>query len=352
MKALRARLNAFARRPTVAFTVRLYKRYDASRLPLLAAALSYYAAFSLGPLLLLLAGWLGFFLRSQPELLAQYRTALTDLVAQLLPLQENTEALVSQSFAVILDQMSQGAVLRTVISFLILVWASSNFFTSLQLALEVIFDVPRVRGYWRKRGVAVLLVASVAVVIGVELVGGLLTTGLDELSVLMVEQLNSFNITVPRIHFRWGQGLWTEMVRFGVATSVFTLCFRYLPRESSSWLGASVGAFFSTVSILVTRYIFVNAFNIERFNLIYGVVTSFLVVLLWLYFALLMFLVGALIVAEISAVVRLSRASTPADDAPAETQQTLGARKPVDRKQVDSRQQAVDGKDGLLPTDP
>ena len=304
---MRARLTALAERPWVSFIVQLYKRFDASRLPLLAAALAYYAAFSLGPLLLLLAGWLGVFIRSRPELLTQYSAAVADLVSQLLPLRDDADALVAQSFNVILDQLGQGALLRTLISFLILVWASTNFFTSLQLALEVIFDVPQVRGFWRKRAVAVLLVATVALVIGVELIGGLLASSINEFSQAAATQLREVNISVPAYRIRWGGNWWTELIRFGVATLVFTVCFRYLPRRSSSWLGALVGAVFSTASIIVTRFIFTHLFNLDRFNLIYGVVTSLLAVLLWLYFALLMFLVGALIVAEISARVRPDR---------------------------------------------
>src|SRR5690606_12473158 len=52
---------------------RLYRRYNESRLQMLAAALAYYAAFSLGPLLLLLAGWLAVFLRNRPEIASEYR---------------------------------------------------------------------------------------------------------------------------------------------------------------------------------------------------------------------------------------------------------------------------------------
>lgn len=317
---MRARLVKLSETAAGSFLMRLYKRYDMSKLPLLAAALAYYAAFSLGPLLLLLAGWLGVFLRNRPELSAQYRTALSDLVAQLLPLQENSEALVSQSFDVILTQLNQGAVLRSIISILILLWASSNFFTSLQLALEVIFDVPQMRGYWRKRGVAVLLVGSVALVIGVELIGGLLTSSINEFASLTAVWLNDHNLYVPVFRFNWGQGLLTQAIRFAVATTVFTLCFRYLPRKSSSWLGALVGAIFSTTSILVMRFIFETSFSLERFNLIYGVVTSLLVVLLWLYFALLMFLVGALIVAEISEQVRPREFETQLGDVQAASQ--------------------------------
>ena len=308
---MRAHLKTLSETLPVSFLLRLYKRFNVSRLPLLAAALAYYAAFSIGPLLLLLAGWFRIFLRNRPDLLIQYRVAVTDLVAQLMPLQDNGADLISQSFDAILAQMSQGALFRTVISVLVLIWASSNFFTSLQLALEVIFDVPKMRGYWRKRVVAVLLVATVALVIGIELIGGLLSTSINQFSALIATQLHHLNLNVPTFRITWGQGLWTEIIRFAVATTVFTVCFRYLPRRSSSWLGAVVGALFSTTGIIVMRYIFAHTFNPEQFNLIYGVVTSLLAILLWLYFALLMFLVGALIVAEISEEVRAKRVPAP-----------------------------------------
>ena len=47
-------------------------------------------------------------------------------------------------------------------------------------------------------------------------------------------------INVPNQQIIWGQGVWTEVVRLVVATAVFTLCFRYLPRRSSSWLGVAM----------------------------------------------------------------------------------------------------------------
>lgn len=295
------------------FLLRVVRRFHASRITLLAAALAYYAAFSIGPLLLLLGGWFALFLQNRPDVLERYRAVLNDLVSQLLPFQENSAEVVSDSFDLILMQLSEGALLRSILSILVLVWASSNFFTSLQLALEVIFDVPKVRGFWRKRIVAVLLVATVALVIGVELIGGLLATSLSRLWQVLALQLVELGVNVPNQQIIWGQGVWTEVVRLVVATAVFTLCFRYLPRRSSSWLGASVGALFSIGSIMLVRWLLEATFNPEQFNLIYGVVTSLLIILLWLYFALLMFLVGALIVAEISSEVRASHQSRSAE---------------------------------------
>ncbi len=287
--------------PTGFFLTKLYKRFQTSHLPLLTAALAYYAAFSLGPLLLLFAGWISIILNRRPELAFQYQAVLVDLVAQIMPPQSNSEELVKQSFEVIFNQFSEGAFLRSAVSLLVLIWASSNFFASLQYALEIIFNVPQARSFWRKRLVALLLVMMVALVISIEIIGSLFFSAFRQLGNLIITGFANLNIILPAPNFAWEQALWTELLRIAITTITFTLCFRYLPKASSSWTGALLGALFSTSSIMLMQKILPVFFQFERFNLIYGVITSLLLVLLWLYLTLLLFLLGALLVAELSA---------------------------------------------------
>src|SRR5690606_5100058 len=165
-----------------AFLRRVYARYEESRLQMLAASLAYYGAFSLGPLLLLLAGWVALVLRRRPELLAQYRAALVSLLTEALPLQVDAEALVASSFDIVVGDLGRGALVGSALSIVVLVWASSNFFMSLQHALEVVFEVDERRGFWRKRLVSFLLVACVALVVAVEIVGGVALGAVRELA--------------------------------------------------------------------------------------------------------------------------------------------------------------------------
>jgi membrane protein len=287
------------------FAARLVRRFRSSYLTMLAAALAYYAAFSLGPLLLLLGGWLGVLLQTRPDLAGRYRVVLGDLVSQVMPLQENSSDVVARSFETIVAQLSQGALLRSVLSLLILVWAASGFFTSLQLALEVIFEVSETRSFVRRRLVALLLVIVVALVIGVEIVGGALLSSLSQVSDLIVSRLPMPEVELPDLVPEWLQAWFTRastlVLRLALAALAFTLAFRFLPRRASSWVGAVAGGVFSSISIYLTRALLVLTFDTDRLNVIYGVITSVVVTLLWLYLALLMFLVGALLTAEISA---------------------------------------------------
>lgn len=290
-----------AGRTGFAFVKSIYARAHRSRLQMLAAGLAYYAAFSLGPLLLLLGGWLGVALRRRPELADDYRNALTDLVGQALPLQVDAADLVTSSFDLVVNELGQGAVLRTIVSLAVLVWASGNFFTSLQHALEVLFEVSEKRTFWRKRLVAMALVGSVAAVIGVEVIGDALLTALRQFGDQAQQWFITRGIGLPQPLVDFEPLAGVRQVRVVITITAFTLAFRYLPRRVSTWWGALAGATASALGIGVMRELLVVTFNPERFNLIYGFITSLLAILLWLYLALLLFLVGAAIAAEVSA---------------------------------------------------
>ncbi|HLV13311.1 MAG TPA: YhjD/YihY/BrkB family envelope integrity protein [Trueperaceae bacterium] len=277
------------------FVRRVYDRYQESRLQMLAASLAYYGAFSLGPLLLLLAGWLAVFLRRRPELLAQYREALVSLLADALPIQVDAEALVRSSFDIVVGDLGRGAVIGSVVSVVVLVWASGNFFMSLQHALEVVFEVSERRGFWRKRLVSFLLVACVALVVAVEIVGGVALGAVSQLVARVGEWLGP-GLPADLL----GPVLDLGLLRLVTTTAGLTLAFRYLPRRGSTWLGALAGGGVAAVGILVVRSLLLLTFSPERFNLVYGVITSLLAVLLWLYLALLILLVGAAVAAELS----------------------------------------------------
>ncbi len=302
---MRARLDAWSRQPAGRFVLGLVSRYGRVRVPLLAAALAYYAAFALGPLLLLLGGWLALALRNRPELAEPYREALTDLIAQLLPLQVDPEGLVETSFALIVSQLGEGAFVRSALSVLVLLWASSNFFASLQIALEMIFEVPSPRGFFRKRAVGLLLVLAVAAFVGFELLGGALLAGAAEVWTRLRDFAAGFDVALPAARLPAA----FDLLRALSSTAVFALAFRYLPGRGSDLVGALIGAVACTLSLTAMQAVLVASFSLERVNLVYGVVTSVVVWLLWLYAALWLFLMGAVLAAEVARIRRRAHRS-------------------------------------------
>jgi membrane protein len=277
---------------------RLIRRYRRARVSTLAAALAYYAAFSLGPLLLLLGGWLGSVLRDRPELAARYREALAQILAPVLPEGVESLDLVQRSFEVVVDQLTQGTLLRGALSVVVLLWAASGFFASLQRALEVIFEVSETRGFLRTRGVAMLLIAGVALVIALELIGGTLATWGWRTLQSATAGLEGVGLSLPGPPaVLTDPGPW----RLVLAVAAFAACFRWLPRRTARWDGSLLGATISVAGLELMGVLLPLALDESRFNLVYGVIASLVVLLLWLYLALLLFLLGAVVAAEASA---------------------------------------------------
>lgn len=314
---LRERYAAWTRTPTGRFVVGATRRYGRARVPLLAAALAYYAAFALGPLLLLLGGWLALALRARPELAAPYRDALVDLIGQLLPLEVDPQALVDTSFQAIVGQLDEGAVLRSALSIVVLLWASSNFLASMQVALELVFDVRSPRGFLGKRAVGLLLVVAAAAFVAVEVIGGALGGAAVRAWSQVRDALGVYDVAVPDVQLPVA----FDLLRATAMTAVFALAFRYLPRRGSDFVGAWIGAAACTVGLLALRQLLVASFSVERVNLVYGAVTGVVVLLLWLYVALLVVLLGAIVAAEVArarrrhARVQSLRARPPTSDA-------------------------------------
>lgn len=293
---MRARLAAWSRAPAGRFARGALRRYTRARLPLLAAALAFYATFALGPLLLLLGGWLAVALRARPEVAAPYREALVDLVGRLLPLEVDPQALVDASFTAIVGQLGEGALLRSALSVVVLLWASSGFLASLQVALEAVFEVRRPRGFLRKRVVGLLLVVAAAAFVAVEVVGGALSGAAGRAWLRLAELAAGYDVALPELRFPAA----FDLLRAVGATAVFAAAFRFLPRHGSDAVGAWVGAAACTAALFGGRALLLASFSFERVNLVYGAVTGVVVLLLWLYLALWLFLMGAVVAAEVA----------------------------------------------------
>lgn len=110
----------------------VYQLYTRSHIPFFAAALAYYALFSLMPLLILLAGVFGFVLSGNEGLRSAVLVRLIELVVLLFPTQPDLAQTV-------VNFLTRGAFPLTLASLLVLLWASSNFFAALAYALGIIF---------------------------------------------------------------------------------------------------------------------------------------------------------------------------------------------------------------------
>jgi uncharacterized BrkB/YihY/UPF0761 family membrane protein len=250
-------------------------------------------------------------LRTDPALAERYGQGLTALLGDLLPTSIDEAAWIARSVDAFLTAAPRTILVpgpwATVATVAVLAWAATGFFASLQRALEIIFDVPRARGFFRNRGVALLLLLSVAAVVGIEGIGSALATWAWSTLAAAPRDLESFGLALPP------PPDWLSdrgPLRWLLSVVVFTACFRWLPRRTSRWDAAAIGAIVSVVGLQAMRRLLPLAVDEAAFNVVYGVVASLVVLLLWTYLTLATFLAGAIVAAEVAS----RREHAPADD--------------------------------------
>lgn len=252
-----------------------WKEWNEDEASLLAAALAYYTAVSIAPLLVLVVVIVGFFLgqqAAQSQLMTQVQAAM------------GSEG--SQFLATILANADQPKLASTagILSFIILIWGSTNVFTQLQNSLNKIWNVKRKPGggIWatiRSRLLSFTMVLGVAFMLLVSLV----------ISTVLTTLVNIGQGLLPGADWIW-QAV-SFLVSFGVTTFLFAAIFRILPDTDISWRdvwpGALVTALLFTIGNYVLGLYLANAGNA------YGAAGSVVVFLLWVFYSAQILFMGA-----------------------------------------------------------
>lgn len=251
------------------------KEWSEDEASLLAAALSYYTAISLAPLLVLVVVIVGLFLSQEAareQILGQLQGAMGSEGAQFLELiLENAD-------------QPQVASLAGILSFLTLLWGSTNVFSQLQNSLNKIWDVePKPdRSFWMTIKDRLLSFGMVLGVAFMLLVSFILSAVLSALGSLGQSWL-------PGIDWIWQ--LVNFAVSFGVITLLFAAIYKVLPDAEIAWrhvwIGAAVTALLFTVGKTLLGWYLANAGSA------YGAAGSLIVFLLWVYYSAQILFFGA-----------------------------------------------------------
>jgi membrane protein len=83
------------------------------------------------------------------------------------------------------------------------------------------------------------------------------------------------------------------LLGFALATVLFAMIFKYVPREEITWGDVWVGALVTALLFSAGKWLIVVYLGRVAFASAYGVAGSFLVLLLWVYYSAQIFLLGA-----------------------------------------------------------
>lgn len=240
-----------------------------------AAALSYYAIFSIFPLTLLLA--------------VAISSVLGPAVAQeqiahglQLFLPDGTVGDIQTTLGGALQQSSSFGLVATAA----LLWAGTGLFTNITLALDSIFEVPSPRSMWRQRVLALVMGITLVILVGISF----LTSGVLRL-------ISALTPTSPSIWISIG----TVFLPLGLDVVIFALLFRYVPLREVHWDAIWPAAIIGAAGWEIAKRGFEwYVTNLANYFIVYGSIATGIVLLFWAWLIASIFLFSAELCARLN----------------------------------------------------
>lgn len=234
-----------------------------------AAGVAYYAIISIFPLLLGLIAVFGFFLPS------------LNLQDQLLKFVGNN---IPGATNILKDNIANVIKLRGVMSILsivILFWGASALFSSISLAINRAWNVIRHRNFFIRKASELGMVFGTGILF-------LLSLGASSFITIMHGVLNLPTTSLVVVY------VGTKLAAFLLIFLVFLLLYKFIPNTKTFWRGVWPGALLVAVLFELARTLFIFYLdNFANYQLIYGSITSIIVLLVWIYYSSLVMILGA-----------------------------------------------------------
>jgi membrane protein len=242
---------------------------------MLAASLSYFFMMALVPLCLFVIAIFGYVLGKYPEFYAFFSDRLISFFPDI------TEG--------IAKELGNLITFEGIGSFSIVLYGLLSFevFSSMESALNTVFEVKKRRGILRSIVLALIVVTIVIMVILVSFA-----------ATLLIPLLKTFRPTFPDVSIGF---ITIFLIRYAVpflmVLCTITVMYVFLPKIKVKVSYAFAGALFAAVFLESAKHVFtLYVGTVIKFGTIYGPLTAFVVFLLWLFYSSCIFLIGAEIV--------------------------------------------------------
>lgn len=247
---------------------------NASRL---AAALAYYTAFSVAPLLLITIVVAGFVFGRE--------AAQGQIFGQLQGLLGPDAAGVIQT-SVANSQSSGAGTLSAVIGIATLIWSASGLFSQLQDALNTIWEVrpdpnAGILETVKRRSLSMTMVLGIAFLLLVSLA---VSAGLAAVGSLLGNVLPGGTVVWQVINF---------LLSFALITALFAAMFKVLPDATIAWNDVWIGAAVTSLLFSVGKLLIGLYLGHASIGSTFGAAGSLLVFLVWVYYSAQILLFGA-----------------------------------------------------------
>lgn len=252
-----------------------YRRWSEDGGPLLSAGVAYYIALSLFPMLLILIAALGLFFQGTDAGQQAESHVIQAVSDQLSPN-------LADQLREVFEQVRGKALVGGPIGIITLLIAAMAMFSQFDHAFDWIWNIePKSnRGLWhsvltvlRTRLKALLMLLALGALVLAVFVAGVVVTTVQETS----------SEWIP-----WSPNVgW--LVDFAATLSMnilaFTLIYRWIPKVNVAWTHALAGGSFAAIAWEIGRQILASYVIGQRYDNAYGLLGTFLAIMLWAYYA-------------------------------------------------------------------
>ena len=172
------------------------------------------------------------------------------------------------------------------ISALATIWAGALGMLSIIRGLNCIYDVEERRNYFYLRFIAALYTVAMIVIILAMLLIMVFGNALKSIAVRHFPKLMVLISLSVYLKF---------IVVIAVSTLVFAMIYTYVPSAKMKFVYQLPGALFSASVWYLFSWIFSVYVNISGYFSIYGSIATPLIMMIWLYFCIYIFMIGAFI---------------------------------------------------------
>jgi membrane protein len=256
-------------------TLAAWVSHDASSM---GAALAFYTLFAIAPILIIAMGLADALIgenMARAHVLQQMRALIGDTGA----------AAVRTLLASVHYRQRSG--FAAVVGILTLLVGATSVFGELQSALNRIWHTParaRSEGWWHflcTRAVSFALILGVGLLLLVSLIA---SAALAAFGSWLESFLPGWKLILSLLDLALG---------FGLATLLFAMIFKYVPREKITWGDVWIGGLVTACLFTLGKLLIGAYLGRTAFASAYGAAGSLIVLLLWVYYSAQIFLLGA-----------------------------------------------------------
>lgn len=210
----------------------------------------------------------------------KYLTSFPDISDEFFAFLKNINSNIDKNFLIRIGLINVKAKVAGTIGLLNLLWAGCWILTAIQKGLEIVFKSQKIR---TTLVMNVLSLLALIVMLGLAFLVAVISIGLNFFQAMMADNfffLRLISSFMPVIR---------ELLPFLSIFLLIFLSYRFVPGTKPTTLSSLKGALWCALAVILLHLLMARFLGVTRFNIIYGVLGSLILMLLWVHFTFVLY---------------------------------------------------------------